>query len=1093
MALKVFLASDYKTTHERIFFDEFVEKLKSIYDATLDRAILIGNLSAISSEMDAVFMKNDSVTVIDFKNYGGEISFFENGSWFANEDVEIKGGNQKNPFLQLKKNKFDLLEFCTNWQSRFIENDRSINWGHISGMALFHKPIEFDNYSMPDKIRTWFHVVDADNAVRRLENITSRTFNFSNKELDLFIEAANLQSCLFYETPQELLDIFVQEKEKEQEEVCEKELIITGAGFSISDSEKLNINQRYKNFFTDNDWKIVHSFVEDAKEGEVVELNGLDVTSATKQYVDKKYNSKLFKHQLEGLKEVRNNKNVCITTSTASGKSTVFFTSGIDLLSRKASSKIIAIYPVKALGNEQTERWTEALKLAGLSSCKVGRIDGSVKVKARTKILKESSVVIMTPDVMHAWLLNGMTGEKSFKLDFLKALELVIVDEAHIYKGVFGSNTAYLFRRLNHIVSTVSGQMPQYLAASATIESADDFLNSLIGVKFEIIGSKYDSAPKNEYEVLMVEPNDMTELNTKLVELISFSAKQEDAKFINFVDSRLLVSSITRGVRNTAEGVNSLEDLGVFPYRSGFEDTHRREIEAKLSNGDLKGVVSTSALELGIDIDGLNVGILFGVPYTATSYFQRIGRVGRHGKGLIIIINDGYLKSQTVFSQPDQIKVLPLIKNSLYLENEQLNNIHTACMADNEYGELNAIMNTDEEFDTQIDFSNDFVKLCNDVMTNTQGRAYSNFRGAFDSPHFEFPLRNLSTNYKVKFEDSDKGFINKDQMMREAYPGAVYEYFNETYRVSNINERAKEVYLKSTHKNSYSSPIKLPKGIQPTYNEDCLSHKYGNSLITRSGLNIREVVLGFYDHKGSQKTSYNYGDSECRSKNVFYKKTSLVNNIITTGVCLYHPSLNGLSSEILEELTRLIYDMFIVISTYDSQDISYGFNKSRYRGESEYISKDDYFIAIYDQNRGSLRLTDDFFTDDVFKRVIKASKDAIEYDSVKFSENTDVLLSVLTSICNDLDKDIQKIDLQGRNIIAVLKTGVKVKHVSSDDFYLIMGYKTPLKEKMNYNTAIYVNGVPDFSQQKDIPMSDLETDNKDDYISYDLDDECIIE
>jgi len=179
MAIQAYRTQPYATTHENRIFDALLGRLEEVWGNSEDLVLLLGNFHCQGSEIDAAVLKKDSITVIDFKDYGGLINFSENGRWLA-DTTEIKGGNKPNPFIQIRGNKFALLKVL---EKISFPSGNQPNLGHISGLALFHKPIKFDEGQLPPNIERWFHIVDFDHAVERLSQITSREISFSNQDL----------------------------------------------------------------------------------------------------------------------------------------------------------------------------------------------------------------------------------------------------------------------------------------------------------------------------------------------------------------------------------------------------------------------------------------------------------------------------------------------------------------------------------------------------------------------------------------------------------------------------------------------------------------------------------------------------------------------------------------------------------------------------------------------------------------------------------------------------------------------------------------------------------------------------------------------
>jgi hypothetical protein len=188
MAIQTYRTQPYSTTHENRIFDALLGKLEEVWGNSEDIVILLGNFHCQGSEIDAAILKKDSITVIDFKDYGGIIKFSENGKWFA-DTVEIRGGSKPNPYIQIKHNKFALLE---SLERITFPTGNQPNLGHISGLVLFHKSITFEDRQLPPNIERWFHIVDFDHVIERLSQITSRGISLSNQDLEYIAKTLSI-------------------------------------------------------------------------------------------------------------------------------------------------------------------------------------------------------------------------------------------------------------------------------------------------------------------------------------------------------------------------------------------------------------------------------------------------------------------------------------------------------------------------------------------------------------------------------------------------------------------------------------------------------------------------------------------------------------------------------------------------------------------------------------------------------------------------------------------------------------------------------------------------------------------------------------
>ncbi|HHU85217.1 MAG TPA: DEAD/DEAH box helicase, partial [Peptococcaceae bacterium] len=584
-------------------------------------------------------------------------------------------------------------------------------------------------------------------------------------------------------------------------------------------------------YLNENGWDIIDTQNIEPRDKQLLLHNDLNVSEQAKLFLEERYPDGLYMHQKEALKVLVDGQNVCMLTGTASGKSMVFYAKGIDMLAQNYDAKIIAIYPLKALGREQEAKWAEALQRAGMDDVVVGRIDGDIHVSMRKGVLKKSKVVIMTPDIIHTWLLSNI-GDRDI-INFLLKVSLIIVDEVHTYTGVFGSNAAYLFRRFRHLLA-MAGRNLQFICASATMANPEDHLNNLFGVPFTLIGEDLDTSPKHEVEIVLLVPPRKEDFLSEVTKLIKEISAGPD-RFIAFIDSRRqteLISSILARKHSGEEEADSpvkidrnpLDTLNILPYRAGYEEIDQQIIQQRLSQGLLKGVISTSALELGLDIPHLGIAVLIGVPYSATSLFQRIGRIGRHGKGIVYIIHSGSFLDEVIFKNPARLLNRPLGESALYLNNPRIQYIHTLCLARSggEHDQLCNVLGkeiTENDFDSPITWPDGFISLCKserigEITPDLQAMKAE----AGDDPNHTYPLRDVESQFRVQLKQGpvqeDKGSLSYSQLLREAYPGAVYYYATQAYRVHTVRLQSRLVYVRP-EKRYTTSPKAIPTQVFP--------------------------------------------------------------------------------------------------------------------------------------------------------------------------------------------------------------------------------------------------------------------------------------
>jgi DEAD/DEAH box helicase domain-containing protein len=986
MPFKSYLAEDFTTTHEREFFDKLINLLHTEFDYKEELYVLIGNLSCEGKDIDAVFIKKDAIIVIDFKNYGGNLQFSENGDWMV-DNIVVKGGaSGKNPYRQIKDNKFALLSIMN-----LLLTFRNVNLGHITCLILFQQPITFDDTQIPQKIKTWLHISDftQENIIKKINNITSNQINLSEKEIDNIINRFNLKRHIKSQT------YLKQENQLNSKGLNTKNILKNIQNLENNSATSI-IQEEIQTKLKDLGFKIVHSLTIPGRDAKFKNIDDLNLSQNVSNFLER-YKNQVYIHQYQSLKLYKENKNICISTSTSSGKSDIFYSCGIDLRSKIQDANILAIYPLKALGNQQVDRWKKAIELSKLENTTVGIIDGSIEKKRRFEIISINRIIIMTPDVIHSWLLANL--EDARLKNFLKKIKMIVIDEIHTYTGVFGSNSSYLFRRLNHAIKVLSGKIPQYITASATVESPDKHLEKLTGLQFEIIDVSFDSSGKHNIDVLLIETYDPKTVLTKTTEAIFYFANETDNKFIAFFDSRKMVEQVAHLIKRLFKNEkvvyldqldnsedNSIEDLdnnldlnllNVIPYRSGYETSDSKEMQERLMTGQIKGVISTSALEMGIDIKDLNLGILLGIPNSSTSFYQRIGRIGRHQNGLILIINDYSVRSSSIFKNPKDLLNIPLADGALYLENEYLQYIHSLCFAKRDQ-EYDKIQTNDENFETHILFPSQFINMCIDERNGIVPHHLQMLKTQIGtSPNLTYPLRDLESQFEViqlpTHIKTRRGSLSFSQVMKEAYPLAIYYYMTIPYRVKKVDLSKKQIFVvKSKHYTT--QPIFAPTLIFPnlTIGNIHFGKKFGDVKILECNLQILENIIGIKERRGSQELSLNYPiDNEYGD----YKNNRFSRNYFTSGILISHDSLNdgNVQSDII---AKVLYEVFLSVIPFEAQDI--GFGKDKIRVDRFSFKLNERFICIFDKTYGSLRLTSRLTDLNTLKQVFDKAMELVQ-------------------------------------------------------------------------------------------------------------------
>jgi DEAD/DEAH box helicase domain-containing protein len=353
----------------------------------------------------------------------------------------------------------------------------------------------------------------------------------------------------------------------------------------------------------------------------------------------------LYTHQADAWEAATRGEHLIVTTGTASGKTLAFNLPVLDALAREPKLRALYLYPTKALSQDQAR----SLASLGLPRLRPAIYDGDTERERRWQIRKWANVILTNPDMLHI----GVLPHHDRWGDVLSNLRYVVVDEAHVYRGVFGSHVANVLRRLRRL-ARVYGAEPQFLLASATIANPAELARSLIGSDATVVED--DGAPRAERTIALWNPPvldpDLGLRASPLGEAARLTAAfvERGLKTICFAKSRKAAELVHRF---TAERLGDASRLS--PYRAGYTAAQRREIEQRLVAGDLLGVSATSALELGIDIGLLDCAISVGFPGTVASLRQQWGRAGRRGHGLAVLVASEDALDQHFTREPDAL------------------------------------------------------------------------------------------------------------------------------------------------------------------------------------------------------------------------------------------------------------------------------------------------------------------------------------------------------------------------------------------------------------------------------------------------------
>jgi DEAD/DEAH box helicase domain-containing protein len=361
--------------------------------------------------------------------------------------------------------------------------------------------------------------------------------------------------------------------------------------------------------------------------------------------------STLYRHQALAYEKVRDGENIAIVSGTASGKTLCYNLPVIDSLLKQPQGTALYLFPTKALAQDQLSNLRETLAQLGESGINRANIyDGDTPQHIRSTLRRESAIIFTNPDMLHAGILPHHTAWK----DFFNALSFIVIDEMHAYRGVFGSHVANVIRRLQR-VCRFYGSQPQFILTSATIANPQALAQRLIEKPVTVIDR--DGSPHGERHFLIYNPplvdKKLGIRQSSLLEgsLLAGELIDEDIQTIVFGRTRRGIELILTYLRQRDMHGNPNRVRG---YRSGYLPKERRAIEEGLRRGEVKGVVATNALELGIDIGGIDAAVLIGYPGSIAATTQQAGRAGRKlAPSLSILVTSPNAMDQYLARHPD--------------------------------------------------------------------------------------------------------------------------------------------------------------------------------------------------------------------------------------------------------------------------------------------------------------------------------------------------------------------------------------------------------------------------------------------------------
>jgi DEAD/DEAH box helicase domain-containing protein len=512
-----------------------------------------------------------------------------------------------------------------------------------------------------------------------------------------------------------------------------------------------------------------------------------------------------YTHQAQAINHARRGQNVMVATSSASGKTLCYNAPVVETLLTQRGSCALYLFPTKALAQDQLRTLWELFHPKLLSTGDFATFDGDTPKAERGDIRRRARLILTNPDMLHVGILpNHQQWSR-----LLRRLRYVVVDEAHIYRGVFGSHVACVLRRLRRLCRFY-GSNPQFILCSATIANPGEHAEKLAGLPFSVVDD--DGSPHGGKDFVFWNPplidtarsvrrSANGEASNLFAELV-----MQNIRTLTFVRTRQLTEVIYNYTRHRLAETDAALAKKIKPYRAGYLPEERRQIEKELFSGQLTGVVATTALELGIDIGDLEATVLTGYPGSIASTWQQAGRSGRSKeKSLSFLIGLDNPLDQYFMRHPESFFGKSFENALVNPDNPYILRAHLVCAA----WEL-PLTDLDEEF-FGSSLAQERAELAEQgLLREVKGRwhvvpsiAYPaegvNIRAAFGE---NYAIINSSSGALLETIDSSTALFF-------IFPGAIYLHQGESYLVEELDIQARTAYAKPVEVNYYTQDKEL--------------------------------------------------------------------------------------------------------------------------------------------------------------------------------------------------------------------------------------------------------------------------------------------
>jgi DEAD/DEAH box helicase domain-containing protein len=585
----------------------------------------------------------------------------------------------------------------------------------------------------------------------------------------------------------------------------------------------------------------------------------------------------VYTHQAAAILSFLKGHDVGLMTPTASEKTPILQAVVAHLIKSRQGSKVLVMVPLMAMAKHEERSWKVAAEATGI---KVGLIHEGIPLMSRESVLTECDVVLATADVIHSWFMSRLRVPSIRK--FRAEMNLLILDEAHVYDRVFGANMAYLIARIK-----ACGSDLQTICASAPLGQSMDFLSTLIGRIPDIIG--WDDCGTKVAKRSLAAVRCGIDAKQSIAGVIRNLAASHQGQTLVFIEGRGDAGLIDQLIKD--EDSTSPKWLA---YKSLYEEVDQYQLQVALTHGTQKGLKTNSVIEDGIDIGLVELVIMIGKPKKMRSFWQRFGRICNDGEGVGIILDEDWPQGEAEFGCWLQT---PLEPNWLPLENETLL-LYSAMCVNHEALAFGPGYNADAFANLPASFIKARHLAANpEEVLEERHRLLLAPVAETDAPQYVYDLQSFEVNYEVKEEgcdDLNHGFLTLSQVFQEGFPGAVHHYTNRAFKVVRVDHRNRLVLIQAidSRTSQHTCPIRVINAV--TDFSGTRKMLVSDKLIVADvPMNLRDLVVGFTQTSDIKKESFLYGIS--------HQGQCLGKTISTTGITIVGVDLKSITVEVIRD------------------------------------------------------------------------------------------------------------------------------------------------------------------------------------------------